>query len=110
MTKGEIMNVIAEALQTVAEKLESAQAAALPSVSASDNGKIMLVSGGAWAKGTAPTELPDVSASDNGKLLGVSSGSWAAVAAPTELPAVTASDNGKILKVVEGAWAAASAE
>lgn len=81
-TYREIILAIATALQTVAEKLDSAQAAALPSVSASDNGKIMLVSGGAWAKG----------------------------AAPTELPAVTASDNGKILKVVEGVWAAASAE
>lgn len=56
------------------------------------------------------SDLPQVSASDNGKVLIVKSGSWAKGDAPTELPAVTASDNGKVLKVVEGVWAAASAE
>lgn len=60
------------------------------------------------SKLAAASDLPVVSASDNGKLLGVSGGTWAAVAAPTELPAVTASDNGKVLKVVNGAWAAVS--
>lgn len=56
--------------------------AVLPTVSASDNGKVLKVVGGAWAVGT-----------DNDT---------------TELPAVTATDNGKTLKVVEGVWAASN--
>ena len=105
MDKSIIMGIIAEALQEIAEKLASAQAAALPTVTASDNGKIMGVTGGEWAAVAA--ELPAVSASDNGKLLGVSGGAWAAVAAPTELPAVTSSDAGKFLMVNNsGEWVA----
>lgn len=50
-------------------------------------------------------ELPSVKSADNGKLLTVVSGKWAKAAAPTELPAVSATDNGKVLKVVDGAWA-----
>ena len=50
-------------------------------------------------------KLPSVTSADNGKLLTVVSGKWAKAAAPTELPAVSATDNGKILKVVDGAWA-----
>lgn len=49
-------------------------------------------------------ELPSVSSTDNGKLLTVVSGKWAKAAAPTELPTVTADDNGKVLKVADGAW------
>lgn len=49
--------------------------------------------------------LPTVSASDNGKVLTVVSGKWNKAAVPTELPAVTATDNGKVLKVTDGAWA-----
>ena len=48
--------------------------------------------------------LPTVSASDNGDVLTVVNGAWAKAAAPVELPAVTASDNGNVLKVVDGAW------
>lgn len=48
--------------------------------------------------------LPTVSAADNGKLLTVVEGAWAKADATKELPAVTADDNGKVLKVVEGAW------
>ena len=81
MDKSAIMDIIAAALQEIADKLASAQAEALPTVSASDNGKIMLVSGGAWTKGAAPTELPAGSASDNGKILKVVDGAWAAAAA-----------------------------
>ena len=51
------------------------------------------------------SELPAVSASDNGKVLKVVSGAWAKGAETQELPAVSASDNGKVLKVVSGAWA-----
>ena len=80
----------------------------LPSVSSSDNGKILKVTSGAWAKGDAPTELPSVTTSDNGKILKVTSGAWAKGDAPTELPAVTTSDNGKVLTVSSGAWSAAN--
>ena len=46
--------------------------------------------------------LPEVSASDNGDILRVVDGAWAK--ADAELPAVTASDNGSVLKVADGAW------
>lgn len=55
------------------------------------------------------SELPTVSATDNGKALVVKSGAWSAETIAT-LPTVTAADNGKILKVVNGAWAAVTPE
>lgn len=53
--------------------------------------------------------LPNTSSSDNGKVLKVKSGKWAKVALD-ELPPVTADDNGKVLMVVDGAWAAVTPE
>lgn len=53
----------------------------------------------------ATKELPTVTGSDNGKVLTVVTGAWAAAAIPAQLPAVTADDNGKVLKVTDGAWA-----
>lgn len=53
----------------------------LPDVTASDNGDILRVVGGVWAK--ADAELPAVSSDDNGKLLGVSEGEWGLVNAPS---------------------------
>lgn len=50
-------------------------------------------------------ELPTVSAADNGDVLSVVNGKWAKANAPKELPAVTAEDNGSVLKVVDGEWA-----
>lgn len=53
-------------------------------------------------------ELPAVSSTDNGNVLTVVEGVWAKAALPTpdpELPAVTSEDNGRILKVVDGVWA-----
>ena len=52
----------------------------LPTVSSTDNGKILKVDNGAWAVGAAPSGLPSVSSTDNGKMLQVSNGAWAAVA------------------------------
>ena len=49
--------------------------------------------------------MPTVTGSDNGKVLTVVTGAWAAAAIPAQLPAVTADDNGKVLKVADGAWA-----
>ena len=51
----------------------------LPTVSSTDNGKILKVDNGAWAVGAAPSGLPSVSSTDNGKMLQVSNGAWAAV-------------------------------
>ena len=59
--------------------------------------------------GVSVTELPAVSASDNGKVLMVVDGKWAAAAIPSQLPAVTSSDSGKVLTVsAQGAWGAAA--
>ena len=52
--------------------------------------------------------LPEVSGSDNGDVLTVVEGAWAKAAPPAELPAVTSSNNGNVLTVVEGVWAAAA--
>ena len=51
--------------------------------------------------------LPAVTSEDNGMILTVVNGKWAKAAAPVGLPAVSATNNGKILKVVDGAWALA---
>lgn len=50
-------------------------------------------------------ELPAVTGADNGNVLTVVSGKWAKAAIPSQLPAVSATDNGSVLKVVEGVWA-----
>ena len=50
-------------------------------------------------------ELPSVSATDNGKALIVSGGKWTASTIPAQIPAFTADDNGKVLMVVDGALA-----
>lgn len=51
-------------------------------------------------------ELPKVSGSDNGRVLTVVSGKWAKADIPSQLPAVTPEDAGSVLKVNEsGVWA-----
>lgn len=50
-------------------------------------------------------ELPAVSGADNGDILKVIEGKWAKGEETTELPAVTATNNGSILSVIGGAWA-----
>lgn len=93
--------------QTISEALDKITAATpqggggdLPAVAAADNGKILLVSGGVWAKGNAPTELPAVTGTDNGKILLVSGGKWVKGSAPVELPTYdTTEDAGKVLQV-----------
>ena len=51
----------------------------LPSVTADDNGDVLTVVSGAWAKASVPTELPSVTAEDEGDVLTVdSNGEWAA--------------------------------
>ena len=78
------MQSVRESLETLAEKIDSVTASALPTVSASDNGKLMGVSSGEWAAVAAPTELPAVTAADAGKVLTVDeSGKWVAAALPS---------------------------
>ena len=47
--------------------------------------------------GLAEEKLPPVGSSDNGKVLGVSEGAWAKIAAPSGLPEVGADDKDKYL-------------
>ena len=54
------------------------------------------------------SELPAVTSDDNGDVLTVVEGAWAKADPPSSLPAVTGSDNGDVLTVVEGAWAKAA--
>ena len=60
-----------------------AEAVELPAVTSADNGDVLTVVSGAWAKADIPSQLPAVTGADNGKLLGVSSGVWSAVDAPS---------------------------
>lgn len=57
------------------------------------------------ALGGGGSSLPAVTSDDNGDILGVVEGAWAKMDAPSALPNVTAEDNGDILGVVEGEWA-----
>lgn len=58
----------------------------LPSVTADDNGDVLTVVSGAWAKASVPTELPSVTAEDEGDVLTVnSSGEWASKRAYDEI-------------------------
>ena len=108
-----------DALSRIADYLEEnpisggeSTSTGLPEVTASDNGSVLKVVEGAWAKATdavGEPELPTVTASNNGAVLKVADGAWAIGAETVELPQVNADDNGKILKVVDGAWAVAEA-
>ena len=76
----------------------------LPDVSASDNGKSMVVVNGGWMLANV-NALPAVTSSDNGYILRVINGAWGK-GTVKELPTVTSSDNGKVLGVVNSQWAA----
>lgn len=68
--------IIPDLINAIAALIASGATAELPKVTSTDNGKILLVSAGKWAKGDAPTELPAVTADDNGKVLKVADGAW----------------------------------
>ena len=59
---------------------------------------------------SAGIELPAVTTSDNGDVLTVVSGKWAKADVPKELPTVSDTDNGSVLKVVDGVWAVGTDE
>ena len=78
------MSSTAKSLADIAEKLVGVEVTELPAVTADDNGKALLVSGGKWGAGTIPAELPAVTAEDEGKVLTVnSSGQWVAATPAT---------------------------
>lgn len=97
------VNTIADMIVKIASAVGST--IELPAVSGADNGNVLTVVDGKWAKAAAPKELPAVSDTDDGNVLTVVSGEWAKAAVPSDLPAVTAEDNGSVLKVVDGVWA-----
>lgn len=75
----------------------------LPIVTSDDNGDVLTVVEGAWAKADAPSGLP--AAGTDGNVLTADSGEWVSAAPVSDLPVVTSDDNGDVLTVVEGAWA-----
>lgn len=58
--------------------------------------------------GGGGSELPEVTSDDNGDVLTVVEGVWAKATPPEGLPAVTSDDNGDYLRVVDGQWAKAT--
>ena len=113
------MDYLAEApVTSVNGKTGDVTVSEVPSVTASDNGKIATVINGVWSAKhpTSYDSFRGASASAAGAVGLVPSpkkgqqnrylkgdGTWADV-----LPQVAASDNGKFLRVVSGAWAAVS--
>lgn len=86
-------------------EVAAAAASELPAVKGTDDGKVLTVVSGKWAKADLPTELPAVSGADDGNVLTVVSGAWAKASIPSQLPAVTSENNGSVLKVIDGVWA-----
>lgn len=54
------------------------------------------------------SSLPEVSGADNGDVLTVVEGAWAKAVPAKELPAVTSANNGNFLMVVSGEWTASA--
>lgn len=105
----ENINVIPKMIDALSEIAGST--IELPGVTVEDNGDVLTVVDGKWAKAEAPKELPAVTSTDEGNALIVDSeGKWAKSAIPSQLPAVTSADAGDVLTVdSEGKWAKANA-
>lgn len=76
------ISIIPEMINAIAALVTSGTTKELPTVTSTDNGKILTVVEGAWAKADKQTELPSVTAEDNGDVLTVVEGSWAKAALP----------------------------
>ena len=75
-TMRQLQETIANALVAIAGRIAGDH---LPTVTSSDNGKALLVSGGEWTAAAIPAQLPAVTSADSGKILTVnSSGEWVA--------------------------------
>lgn len=68
--------LIPDCIQAIAQKVPTGSGASLPAVTAADNGDVLTVVDGAWAKAEAAKELPAVTAEDNGSVLKVVDGAW----------------------------------
>lgn len=81
-----VVGVLDELQKSVADLTEIMGAlGALPAVTASDNGKTLLVVDGEWTVASIPSQLPAVTGDDEGKVLMVDSeGAWGADNLPTQ--------------------------
>ena len=77
------VTLIPDMIKHIAALISSGGARVLPTVSNTDNGKVLTVSGGKWTAATPTAELPTVTSSNNGEVLTVVEGAWAAAALPT---------------------------
>lgn len=73
------ITLIPDMIDAIAEHIGTGGAAELPTVTTTDNGKVLAVAGGKWTAAVPTAELPTVTAADNGKVLTVADGAWAAV-------------------------------
>ena len=74
------MGRMTKAMENIAEKLVGVDVTELPAVTADDNGKVLMVSGGKWVAAAIPSQLPAVTSEDAGDVLTVNAeGQWAAV-------------------------------
>lgn len=90
-----------ETIDEVLESFAGDYAAELPAVTTDDNGDILKVTAGAWAK--APAELPAVTADDNGDILKVAGGAWTKADAPADKSplVVTGTADGSTVTITE---------
>ncbi len=98
----ENINVIPKMIDALSEIAGST--IELPGVTSEDNGDVLTVVNGKWAKAEVQGSLPAVTSEDNGDVLTVVEGAWAKGEAPKELPTVTSDNNGEVLTVVNGSW------
>ncbi len=88
-------------VQTDAEMIKNLndiyEAFSLPEVTAEDNGDVLTVVEGEWAKATPSESLPSVTSADEGDVLTVNnSGEWVANALPKELYIASATTTGTV--------------
>ena len=106
---GSVVKLTLSAGEGAITVIEGGGSGDLPSVSGSDNGKVLTVVEGDWAAADPVAELPAVTSSDEGDVLTVNgSGEWVNAEPASQLPAVTALNDGQVLMVSSGEWVAAA--